>query len=445
MLENNHPRHTVRAQGKARLVTHAEEGRLETSASTDGSASQSQSGGSANSQASQTSHGSQPSPVSPASLASRQYGRLLNYLSANASQGEKSLLDQGSMASVGSSSTGAQMLEAWLNSGGQEVIDPLDEADFEGYWPKADYDSGDNIATERGRREVSGEHGPGGPGAFLRGLRARAKKSAPSAATPADNDSAIPMALRMRPKVEIKENGAARGERVETFPNGARVVKDAVGRVREITSDRGICVTLRYDDKGHLASFVRSDAKGTVHSQGETDGGGVLVRDGRGRVKAQGESMQVDARGCVSIARGDGQFWSLDLIRSVHTERRLLPDANGNWVSMTALFCSDGFRMTTRFRRVHGSESQNFDPTPRAEPDHHFDFSACEDSGSYRFYGRDGSIIDFDSDSELQQLKPSTVLPPGSKPVPQGHSGKRQAGTAWESLREYVFNYLAAL
>lgn len=101
--------------------------------------------------------------------------------------------------------------------------------------------------------------------------------------------------------------------------------------------------------------------------------------------------------------------------------------------------------MTTRFRRVHASESQNFDPTPRPESSHHFDFSSTEDSGSYRFYGRDGSIIDFDSDSELQQLKPSTVLPPGSKPVPQAHSGKRQAGTAWESLREYVFNYLAAL
>jgi hypothetical protein len=73
------------------------------------------------------------------------------------------------------------------------------------------------------------------------------------------------------------------------------------------------------------------------------------------------------------------------------------------------------------------------------------DFLSEEDSGNYRFYGRDGSIIDFASDDELKQLKPSCVLPAGARAVPSGHRGKRQAGTAWEALREYVFNYLAAL
>lgn len=451
MLENNHPRHTVRAQGNARF-------------------------------ASTTSSGSmfyRPLEQNPAvakddlfASENLKYGRLLNYLSKTASQGERQLLDQGSMAAVGSSSTGAQMLEAWLNSGNfpdSEDVDGLEQTSLEGYWPKTDFEADDDsLHFERGRREVAGQHGAGGPGAFLRGIRnSRSLTNKRVADSP---ESGITASIKMRPRVEIKESSSGRGS-VETFPSGAKVVKDDIGRVQEIVSDRGVCVVLGYDEKGHLCSFVRHDPSGVVHSQGEVDGPGVLVRDGRGRVKAQGESMQVDARGCVSITREDGQFWSIDLIRSVHTERRLLPDANGDWIAMTALFCSDGFRMTTRFRKVQALESAAFNhattstqgagasgnsvtastsaaassTTTRASNFVESDFSRAEDSGTYRFYGRDGSIIDFNSDSELEQLKPKNVLPPGSKPVPPAHRGKRQAGTAWEALREYVFNYLAAL
>ncbi|MBP6746835.1 hypothetical protein KA344_16470 [bacterium] len=451
MLENNHPRHTVRAQGKARFASPTDAAMLYRPLE-------------------------QQASIANQDLfanESQKYGRLLNYLSKNASQGERQLLDHSSVAALGSSSTGAQMLEAWLNSGNfsdQEDVDGLEETSLEGYWPKTDFEaSDDSLHFERGRRDLAGQHGAGGPGAFLRGIRnSRSLSSNRTAARTADNSdvSGITAAIKMRPRVEIKESGSGRGS-VETFPSGAKVVKDDIGRVQEIVSDRGVCVVLGYDDKGHLCSFVRHDASGVVHSQGEVDGPGVLVRDGRGRVKAQGESMQVDARGCVSIAREDGQFWSIDLIRSVHTERRLLPDANGDWISMTALFCSDGFRMTTRFRKVQALESEALNHCARANQGSsqsanaraastsaatakasnyvESDFSRAEDSGTYRFYGRDGSIIDFNSDSELEQLKPKNVLPPGSKPVPAAHRGKRQAGTAWEALREYVFNYLADL
>ncbi len=406
MLENNQPRHTVRAQGKARSFTHTEGGRV-------------------------------------------YDGRLLNYLSQNAAQQERSLLDETSVASVGSSSSAAQMLENWLNAGASssQVEERDDQDDFdvsaqEGYWPKTNFDDEPNIHTERGRREVAGDHGPGGPGGFLRSLRSNAARV--NNANNRNETETMAALLKTRPRIEMKALSGANkgnrqsGERVETFANGSRVVKDSIGRVQEIVSERGVSVVLRYDEKGHLISFVRSDPSGTVHSQGEADSNGVLVRDGRGRVKAQGESMQVDACGCVSIAREDGQFWSIDLVRSVHTERRLLPDANGQWISMTALFCSDGFRMTTRFRPVQRNAMSESLATS-------VDFSGGEDSGTYRFYGRDGSIIDFSSDSELEQLKPAQVSPPGSKNVPAEHQGKRQAGTAWESLREYVFNYLAAL
>ncbi|MFA7336525.1 MAG: hypothetical protein WC028_07040 [Candidatus Obscuribacterales bacterium] len=460
MLENNHPRHTVRAQGKARFASPTDASMFYRPLEQGQSQNQGQ---------------NQASNQDLFARESQKYGRLLNYLSKNASQGERQLLDHSSVAALGSSSTGAQMLEAWLNSGNfsdKDDVDGLEETSLEGYWPKTDFEaSDDSLHFERGRRELAGQHGAGGPGAFLRGIRnsrSLSNNRNGDRTIEGSDASGITAAIKMRPRVEIKESGSGRGS-VETFPSGAKVVKDDIGRVQEIVSDRGVCVVLGYDDKGHLCSFVRHDASGVVHSQGEVDGPGVLVRDGRGRVKAQGESMQVDARGCVSIAREDGQFWSIDLIRSVHTERRLLPDANGDWISMTALFCSDGFRMTTRFRKVQALESEALNhgggsshgssqsavasaastatsaATAKASNFVESDFSCAEDSGTYRFYGRDGSIIDFNSDSELEQLKPQNVLPPGSKPVPAAHRGKRQAGTAWEALREYVFNYLAAL
>lgn len=458
MLQNDKPRHNVRAQGKVRAAAPPDDSR--TSKSPDANV------------------------------------RMLNYLSLNASESEKYLLEQGANASVRSSSAAALMLETWLNSSTAlgEGADPLDETAFEGYWPKASFEddltsgadsyysggssasstagfaadlssisNGNSSGSEHQRPASSMRSVGGGPEAYLRSLRQRAKpgESNParrrdSAKSNAKGDSTGPLvagrgdyavsgpvAVRFKPRVTVEIAANGRGERIETYPNGARVIKDSVGRVHEIVSEKGISVLLSYDDKGHLSSFTRSDKRGTVHSRAEADKHGVLVRDSRGRVRAQGESMQVDACGCVSISREDGQFWSIDLIRSIHTERRLLPDEHGDWYSMTALFCSDGFRMATRFRKVSVRDDEYGVALGTSDPSKAF--VTGEDSGSYRFYGRDGSMITFDSDAELHYLKPSNVRGPGSRVVPAEQKGKRQAGTAWESLREYVFNYLAAL
>lgn len=232
-----------------------------------------------------------------------------------------------------------------------------------------------------------------------------------------------------------------RGDRMETFPGGASMVKDGLGRVKEIRTTRGDRLEFYYDGKGHLVSFVRIDAQGNIHSRADQDRHGVLVRDGNGRVRAQGEAIHVDPFGCVSISRPDGQYWSLDLVRSVHIERRLLADEFGKWVSMTALFSADGFRMATRFspvEQVKRTESELGTASGAGLVKPHL----RSGHGRYRFYGRDGSVIEFCSDRDLEQLKPSGVMPPGSRPVIDKHWGRRQAGTAWESLREYLSNYL---
>ncbi|MBK9281228.1 MAG: hypothetical protein IPM93_23965 [Candidatus Obscuribacter sp.] len=100
-----------------------------------------------------------------------------------------------------------------------------------------------------------------------------------------------------------------RGDRMRTFPwclHGQRHL--AGGEIRTTRGDR---LEFYYDGKGHLVSFVRIDAAGNIHSRADQDRHGVLVRDGNGRVRAQGEAIHVDPFGCVSISRQDGQYWSL--------------------------------------------------------------------------------------------------------------------------------------
>ncbi|MBS1996522.1 MAG: RHS repeat protein [Cyanobacteria bacterium SZAS LIN-2] len=460
MLDKRQPRHTIRAQGRSRLKQRGD------------------------SEPSKNNGAPAPFPTSSA----KEYSRLLDYLSNTPAGADRTILDHATTDAIVSSSSAAQMLESWFNAGSKNKLDDsLDSTASEGYWPGESHQysleeesnagrypgnySGGYFGTEgrpnraeralsrRVQREIEGAHGAGGPGAYLRSLRREVEGVRGPSAQKIDLS-------RCGSPVEVTEE--ASGSRVETFPTGARVFKDGIGHVREIVSAGGVTVTFKYDDQGHLSAFVRTDSRGTIHSLAEADRHGVVLRDACGRVKAQGESMQVDACGCVSIAREDGQFWSLDLVRNVNIERRLLPDEHGNWFSMTALFSSDGFRMATRFRKVRpedlsftatasggyapavatassGPAQRMVDGTIATLAPGRIDFLSQEDSGTYRFYGRDGSVIDFASDDELKQLKPSRVMSASSRQVEPSHRGKRQAGTAWEALREYVFNYLAAL
>jgi hypothetical protein len=225
------------------------------------------------------------------------------------------------------------------------------------------------------------------------------------------------------------------GTRRERFDNGAELTKDPLGRVVEVRASHGATVQLRYDEEGQPDAFVRCNSSGATHSLGERGKHGVVVRDPEGRVRAAGESMAVDPTGCVSVRREDGQFWSLDLVRGVHIERRRVTVADGAAHVLTAIFASDGFRMVTRFQNV---QERRHDGDPGKQ------WLAEEPSGTFRFYGRDGSVVQFDSEDDLVELRPSNVWQPGSRFVETSWKGYHQAGTAWESVQEYVTNYLLA-
>jgi hypothetical protein len=230
-----------------------------------------------------------------------------------------------------------------------------------------------------------------------------------------------------KPHVKTLSNGT----RLEKYKGGATLAKDALGRVTEVHSVQGGLISIQYDGEGQPETFVRCDARGRAHSLGERDRHGVVVRDPEGRVRAAGESMAVDPNGCISVRRFDGQFWSLDLIRGLHIERRRLCDRQGEWNSLTAVFAFDGFRMMTRFQRL-------------GEPESDIHASFVEPSGRFRFYGRDGSVVQFDNEDDLVELKPSQVWPPASRHVEPLWRGHLQGGTAWQSVQEYVTNYLLA-
>jgi len=64
-------------------------------------------------------------------------------------------------------------------------------------------------------------------------------------------------------------------------------------------------------------------------------------------------------------------------------------------------------------------------------------------TGSFRFYGRDGSVIEFISEDALTNLQPSHVWSPGTRQIDAVWKGRHQAGTAWDSVQEYVSSYLS--
>jgi hypothetical protein len=255
------------------------------------------------------------------------------------------------------------------------------------------------------------------------------------------------VSLFLRPlfRQKVKRSFATRilnnGRRFESYDTGAVLEKDEFGRVTQIRSRSGASISVYYDRDGSPEGFVRIDEKGKTHSIAECDRLGVVVRDEHGRPRAQGDSLSVDQRGCLSICRSDGQFWSVDLVYGRHIERRRLSDEAGIWHILTGLFAADGFRMVTLFQKV--IESPQDARVNTIEAANQWWTNAPLATGSFRFYGRDGSVIEFISEDALTNLQPTHVWSPGTRQVDAIWKGRHQAGTAWDSVQEYVSSYLS--
>jgi hypothetical protein len=205
------------------------------------------------------------------------------------------------------------------------------------------------------------------------------------------------------------------GIRQETFDNGSILNKDALGRVVAVYSSLGECLLLTYDQDGELSEFVRINLHGDVHSSAKKGRRSILVRDAKGRAKAIGQSMTIDPWGRFYLHANDKEYFCIDLIEAVHVERRRLVTPTGQIIFVTAAFTYDGFRMATAYA------------TPTQKQDRWRDIR-------YRFYGRDGSVLEFDSCEDLRDQRPSQSKAPCTMPVHESWATSRQARTAWESF-----------
>lgn len=273
--------------------------------------------------------------------------------------------------------------------------------------------TGPDISPEDEHNEV-----PGGSAVEPPELRAAPAPCAPDAAP-----AAIAALLkRHRERSGPTVTHTADGLRVEVWEDGAEITKDALGRVLEIHSALGETITFKHDADGNLDYFYRCDSNGHPHSFCKRDDSGVVVQDPQGRIRAAGEFMTVDPRGCLTIHNHDGQMVSIDLPRSLHIERRKATASSGPPSMVTAVFAHDGFRMTTHFHEF-------------AAPEGMF---RGESASTIRFYGRDGSLVEFRSEDDLIAVRPAKVLPPASMFINEAWRGKRQARTAWEAVQEYL-------
>jgi hypothetical protein len=216
------------------------------------------------------------------------------------------------------------------------------------------------------------------------------------------------------------------GHRVESYENGARVMKDELGRVVEVTSQTNQQMFITYSKAGILSAFCLLDPCGNVLMVGEHDDQSVVVKGSKGQMQAVGEYMSVGPNGCLTVHRLDGQFWSVDLVLSTFTERRFMVDRDKRAHCLTAIFSDDGFRMMTRFQALPSEGT--------GEADNPLIYQGNPAQVTLRFYGRDGSMIEFDSDENLESVKPSLVQPAAKQRL----HGKRNNRTAWDAVERYL-------
>lgn len=217
----------------------------------------------------------------------------------------------------------------------------------------------------------------------------------------------------------VKLKSLSDGRRLEAFETVSTITKDALGKVLELESQFGECLFFTYDSSGELISLARIEANGAIHSTARKERQSVVVRDGNGRVKAVGEHMTVDPWGRFYLHTRDDQYFCLDLVAGIHCERRRLVKPDGKIDYISAAFTHDGFRMATVYAksRDQGNSQRKI---------------------SYRFYGRDGSVVHFRCEEEFKDLNPARSMPAGSFPVHCSWLRSRQAQTAWEAVKEYL-------
>jgi hypothetical protein len=212
---------------------------------------------------------------------------------------------------------------------------------------------------------------------------------------------------------------------VQVYPYGARIKKNKLGQIVEISSPLGQQIAFEHSPQGVLKSFTRLFSSSKVHSVGALEQDRVVVKDGEGEVILVGESMTVSPSGCLIIRGSKEEFSCVDLMRGMYTERRYIRRRSGVLVSLTAVFAFDGFRMVTAFQSIPDESDQSNKSSQ---------YSQAVPENCWRFYGRDGSMIEFDSYEKFKLRQPSYTRSAETKAITSTFQGRAQGHTAWDSV-----------
>ena len=208
-------------------------------------------------------------------------------------------------------------------------------------------------------------------------------------------------------------------------PSISIVVTDPSDKIVQINSCLGEKIALQYTPEGVLRSFTRLTPQGKVHSAGLLEKHSVIIRDSCGNLKALGESMSVSRCGCLTVHQFDGQFLRIDFDKQIQVERRYIESRSGLTYSLTAYFAQDGFRYMTVFQSVCSNDGRQ-------------DAVARHAQISFRFYGRDGSVIEFSAEDKIKSRKPSCVKPAANPVYALTKIACRPQRTSWDSVNFYL-------
>ena len=203
---------------------------------------------------------------------------------------------------------------------------------------------------------------------------------------------------------------------LQVFDRGAYIRRNSLRQIIEVCSQNGEKIGFGYSPEGSLRIFTRFSSTGEVQAIGVKDLDQVIVKDGGGNLLFVGESMEIAENGRLTVWQSDRRFFGIDLIHALYTEGLDIEGKSGTPFSLKAIFALDGFRMSTCFQSAQDRVEPGRGPL------------------LMRFYGRDGSLLAFESSEKLQSLEPSQAAPEGTRAVNSNFAHHVGEKTAWDSV-----------
>ncbi|PWU03520.1 MAG: hypothetical protein C5B53_00385 [Candidatus Melainabacteria bacterium] len=205
---------------------------------------------------------------------------------------------------------------------------------------------------------------------------------------------------------------------LQVLERGAYIRRNSLEQIIEVCSSKGEKIGFGYSPDGSLRIFTRFSSSAEVQALGVWEADQVIVKDSSGSVILVGESMEISETGSLTIHQSERHVYRIDLIHELYTEKQEVEGRDGQLYCLKAIFALDGFRMSTCFE---------------SRPENRYDLEQAQ--LLFRFYGRDGSFLEFDSEERLRTLEPLQSADQGTRTVKPNFIACLDGTTAWDSVK----------